>query len=218
MMMTTKPKRHEVVHLNGKPIDFRHPPKPTEMVMWTKRTTGGKKIIGSFRTIAHWNRLNNLAIKKFGVGIEVIQACFNTGVAASQGTHDFDATGDFYIPGVSWWDQQRFFRANGLGCWYRHPPLFGNHVHGFTLPVREGRTIGDDFAVHGFKVGEYIDGGYSTAGHLYTSSQLVDYYNKAFGLKDQHVPDSDKSWFPPDIEATIFDLNRYVKARAKRAA
>lgn len=205
----------QVLYLNGRKINWEKPPRATTKVMWSKRDMYGRKVTGSLRTIAHFDRLNRLAKKKFGVELVIIQPPNNTTVAASAGTHDFDCCVDLYIPGVSWWDQQRFFRANGLGCWYRYPPSFGNHIHGFTLPPREGKTISDDYKVYGFKVGVYVDGGYSSRGGLVTSSQLADYYNHAFGLSGQHVPNSDRSWFPRDIEATIFDLGKYIEARRR---
>lgn len=210
--------RHEVKYLNGRAINWRRPPKPTHMCSWSKKTTSGRAIRGSFRTLCHMNRLNNLAVARFGVEIQVIQPDWNTTVAASAGTHDFDATWDLWIPGVDPWRQQRFFRANGLGGWMRKPPLFGWHYHGFTLPPREGRSISDDFKVHGFKVGIYVDGGYSSRGGLVTSSQIADYYSHAFGLSGQHTAGADRTWFPKNIEATIFDLEKYVQRRALLAA
>lgn len=209
---------HEVRYLNGRAINWKRPPRANKMCAWSKKTTSGRSIRGSFRTLCHLNRLNNLALKKFGVEIQVIQPDWNTGVAASAGTHDFDATWDLWIPGVDPWVQQRFFRANGLGGWMRKPPLFGWHYHGFTLPPREGQSISDDFKVHGFKVGIYVDGGYSSRGGLVTSSQISDYYNHAFGLSGQHSAGSDRTWFPKSIEATVFDLGKYVARRAALAA
>jgi hypothetical protein len=209
---------HEVKYLNGRAINWRRPPAANKMCLWSKRTTSGRPIRGSFRTLCHMNRLNNLSLARFGVEIQVIQPDWNTTVAASKGTHDFDATWDLWIPGVDPWTQQRFFRANGLAGWMRKPPLFGWHYHGFTLPPREGRSISDDFKVHGFKVGIYVDGGWSTRGGLVTSSQIADYYNEAFGLSNQHTSGSDNTWFPRSKEATIFDLNKYVERRARLAA
>lgn len=197
---------HEVRTLAGKEINWRRPPRPNTMCTWTKRTSAGKKIRGSFRTLCHLNRLNNLCLRRFGVELVVIQPDWNTTVPASRGTHDKDAVWDLYIPGVSWWEQQRFFRANGLGSWYRHPPLFGNHIHGFTLPPVEGVVRFDDFAMAGIPVGTYVP------------AQLQDYYNHAFGLADQHTPGSDRSWFPKNIEATVFNLDAYVARRAALAA
>ena len=199
----------------GGKINFKHPPKPTAMAQWSKKDSSGRTVKGSFRTICHINRLNNLAVEKFGTGLVIIQPPFNKGVEASKGTHDFDACIDVHIPDVGFHAQQRFFRANGLGCWYRHEPLFSNHIHGFTLPPREGHVVSDDFSVQGFKVGTFIDGGVSTAGSLIASSQLTDYYNHAFGLADQHEPKSDHSWFPKDIKSTIFNLKRYFDIRAR---
>lgn len=205
-----------VLRLNGKPVDYRHPPEPTDMVLWSVKTTGGKACKGSFRTIAHMDRLNELAVKRFGKPIQVIQSDWNTGVPASAGTHDKDSVWDVWIPGVDPWVQQRFFRANGFACWYRHPPLFGYHIHGFTLPWPEGKLRSDDWKVHGFQVGLYVDGGWSTRGSEVSSSQIADYYNHAFGLSGQHAANSDRSWYPDDIDATVFDLGKFVANRLRR--
>ncbi len=197
-----------VLGMGGKPINWLKPPKATDMVLWQHQ---GRRYKGSFRTVCHMVRLNNLAKARFGREITVIQPDWNTGVPASAGTHDFDATWDVYIPGVDWWVQQRFFRRNGFACWFRHPPLFGYHIHGFSLPPQEGQSRSDDFKVHGFKVGIYVDGGYSSRGRLITSSQIEDYYNEAFGLSGMHTPHSDRSWFPDNKRATIFDLHAFVQ-------
>lgn len=203
-----------------KEFDWSKPFKPTQKALWHKKTEGGKPVTGSIRHIAHLDRLNNLARARYGREIVIIQPAYNTTVKASAGTHDYDMCVDLYIPGVSWWEMQRFFRKNGLGCWYRHPPLFGNHIHGFTLPVHVGKLLNDDFANRGYKVGKYVDGGWSTSGNEFTSAQLWDYcVNRSFGLADQHKKNSDKSWHPIDhggVAATVFDLGAYV-ARRKRA-
>lgn len=207
-----------VVHMDGRAINWKNPPDGNKMVKWTKRTTAGREIRGSFRTICHMDRLNRLAYRRWGVGIMVIQPDWNTGVAASAGTHDFDATWDLWIPGVDPWVQQRFFRRHGMGGWMRKPPTFSWHYHGFTLPPREGSSISDDFRVHGFKVGVYVDGGFSTRGRQVTSSQIEDYYKHAFGLSGMHNPGSDRSFYPKDIRGTIFDLREYVENRRKDIA
>lgn len=200
----------QILHLGGRPVDYRKPPKPTDMVRWSKKTTGGKTITASFRTIAHLDYLNTKALSKFHQEIQVIQSPYNKGVEQSVGTHDFDAVWDLWIPGVDPLVQQWFFRSNGFACWFRHPPLFGNHIHGFTLPPREGKDVSDDFKMAGFEVGKYVDGGWSVYGHLITSSQIADYYNHSFGLKGQHNSGADHSRFPKDIAATIFDLDKFV--------
>lgn len=189
---------------------------PRTRARWHKKTTNGQPVIGSVRAIAHLDWMNRRAKKIFGVGIEVIQSAYNTTVAASAGTHNEDLVYDLYIPGVPWWRQQRFFRRHGFWCWYRHWPLFGNHIHGFcALPGQLGSPV---FANRGFKVGVYVDGGYSTRGTRVTSSQLDDFVKKAFGLSGQHEPGSDRSWFPPDLQATVFDLHAYVQRRKRHQA
>jgi hypothetical protein len=206
---------HEVRYLDGSKINWKKPPKATQICSWTKKTTSGKKIKGSFRTLCHLNRLNNLSLQKFSVQISVIQPDWNTSVPMSAGTHDYDACWDVWIPGVAPDKQERFFRANGLGGWMRKPPLFSWHYHGFTLPQRTGQIVSNDFAQHGFRVGIYVDGGFSTRGKLVTSSQISDYYEERNGLKGHAKAGG---WFPSNKTATIFDLNSYVARRAKRAA
>ena len=199
-----------VLTLAGKLIDWHNPPKPTDRVIWSERTTGGKQVTGSLRTIAHLDRLNNLSLKMFKSPVKVLQGPYNTTVKASAGTHDYDACLDVYIPGVAWLTQQTFFRANGAGAYWRRPPAFGNHIHYFTLPPREGKDVNDDFKVAGFKVGLYVDGGWSTRGHKVASSQISDYYQHRTALSG-HA--KDPTWFPPDIPATIFDLDDYIARR-----
>jgi len=215
MVYSLKDYSMKITYLDGRPINWEKPPHPTRMVLWTKKTVTGKPIKGSFRTICHMDRLNRMCYRKYGVGLSIIQGDYNTTVSASAGTHDFDACFDVWINGIDPWEAQTFLRRNGFGCWVRKPPLFGWHIHGFSLPVREGQTISDDWAVAGFKVGVYVDGGYSTRGHLVTSSQISDYYNHAFGLSGQHTPNSDHTWFPKDIGATVFDLDRFVANRLR---
>lgn len=203
-----------VLTLAGKPIDWANPPAPTTRVMWSQRTSGGKPVTGSLRTIAFIDHLFVLAMKKYNSPLIVIQPPYNTGVSASAGTHDYDACFDWYIPNVPWREQERFARANGMADWWRRPPAFGNHQHGFPLPPREGASISDDFSVGGFKVGKYVDGGWSLYGREVTSSQLADYYAHKTGLAG-HAHDAG-SWFPTVISKTIFNLNAYI-ARQRRA-
>lgn len=191
-----------VLTLAGRELDWGKRLDPTMLVQWVPDYGHiSKRYMGSLRTCAHQDQMDQRAFRRFGVGITILQPPFNTSVPASAGTHDFDACRDWYIPGVGWWDMQRFGRANGEGVWYRHPPLFGNHQHGFTLPIPKGSIRADDFAT---KVGVFVPG------------QLIDYYNHAFGLAGQHTPGSDDSWFPKDIDATVFDLNRYIQKQREK--
>lgn len=194
-----------------RPVNWNLPHRKTVLVMWSKRDTSGRKVIGSLRTIAHLDRTNNLAKKHFGKEIEVIQPCYNKSVKASAGTHDYDACLDVRIRGVSWWTQQKFFRANGWGAYYRSPAQgFSNHIHMFSLPVQEGTSRSDDYKVSGFKVGRFVDGGFSTVGRLVASSQIEDYYGRRNALAN-HA--KDPSWFPSNIKATIFNLKAYQDRR-----
>jgi len=204
----------EVRRANGDRIDWTNPPSgPTKCSLVID---GGKRIAG-FRTLCHINLTDYRARKTFNTGLTIIQPPYNTSVAASAGTHDFDAVWDVWINGVPAWDQQRFLRANGWGAWYRHPPLFGQHQHMFTLPPHRGDPASDDFKQAGMTVGKFIDGGLSLLGHTIGSSQIDDFYHHAFGLAGQHTPGSDKSWFPPDIAATAFGLSAYIQQRANKA-
>lgn len=201
----------EVVHLDGSPINWHTPPKPHEKVRWSKHDTSGRQVTGSLRTIAHFNRLNNLAHTRLGSSFAVIQPPYNTGVPASAGTHDYDACVDCYLPGIAWYRAQHFLRANGLGCWVRTPPAFPWHIHGFTIPPQSGQVCADDFRDGGFKVGLYVDGGISLYGGQRSSSQLTDYYNGHSGLASHAV---DNTWRPDPISKSIFNLSRYIKTRA----
>lgn len=205
-----------VLTLKGAPINWENPPRATDIVMWSQRTTSGKRVTGSFRTIAALDKTNDLAKRKFGVGIVCFQPPFNTGVAASEGTHDGDAALDVWIPGVSGETQQSFFRANGWGGYFRTPAQgFMSHIHMFLLPRREGVDVSDDYASGGFKVGVLVDGGWSTQGSRVASSQIEDYYRHRNALAS-HA--SDPSWFPSDIESTIFALWDYVYRKATEQA
>lgn len=194
----------EVRTLSGRKIDWNNPPKSNAKC---SLKLGDKKVIGGFRSLCALNRMNNYVRKTYNTDIVVFQGAFSDSVPASKGTHDKDACFDWYIPGVSFYRAQRIGRRFGFGCWYRKPPLFSNHVHGFVLPP------GRKFSLRGIKVGLFVDGGLSTLGHKIASSQLDDYYGHAFGLSGKHDHGSDKSWFPADIDATIFNLGAYVRRR-----
>jgi hypothetical protein len=201
-----------VLHLDGRPINWDKPPSPTTRVKWSKKDQSGRTITGSFRHICHLEWTDQQARKEFGVGIKVYQPAYNKGYKPSEGTHDYDAVVDVYIPGVGWLKQQGFFRRCGWGAWWRKPPTFINHIHMFTLPPQEGVDRSDDFAILGFKVGKYIDGGWSLYGRKIASSQLVSYYLKRTGLA-RSSDTKDNTWFPPDIKATIFDLPAFIKVQ-----
>lgn len=198
-----------VLTLAGKPINWSSPPAYTAKVMWSRTTTNGKAVTGSLRSIAHLDHLNTLSIKKFGKPIDVFQSAFNTGVALSKGTHDYDACYDVRILGVPWLTQQAFFRANGAGAYARVAGWPTAHIHYFTLPpVFASGTVAERYGKAGLKVGYLVDGGWTTQGRVIASSQIVDYYQHRDATSDHAI---DSSWFPSDIDASVFDFNAYAK-------
>lgn len=206
-----------VLTLAGNPINWAKPPAATTKVMWSKKDKSGRKVTGSFRTICHIEYLDQHAHKHYRKGISIFQPPYTKGYKPSAGTHDYDACIDVEIPGLPWLKQQRFFRLHGLGCWWRKPPTFINHIHGFTLPPQEGVVRSDDYAIAGFTVGKYIDGGWSLYGRKVASAQIDAYYSHEFGLKSDPHTGKDRSWFPPDIGATVFNLSAFIRAQRRAA-
>jgi len=133
------------------------------------------------RTAAHieWT-IERLAARQPDARLHIIQPCYNDDVSASAGTHDKDGVLDVAIFGMDWFPAQRFLREHGWAAWYRFPPAFGHHIHMVSLGCPG-------------PLGEFVPG------------QILDYYAHAFGLASQHDPGSDHSWFPDDIDSTIFD-------------
>ncbi len=170
-------------------------------------TIAGKTFKCSARTAAHVEHtIARLKVTHPTARLEIIQGPYNSTIAASSGTHDYDAVFDFRIVGMNansdqWYAAQRFLRSLGWACWYRHTgtwaPTGAWHIHAISLGY-----LG--------KVGKYIDGGVSLYGRKVATSQVDDYYNHAFGLANQHRAGSDTSFFPPDIKATIFDYNAHL--------
>ncbi|GAB3867423.1 hypothetical protein GCM10028801_41390 [Nocardioides maradonensis] len=142
----------------------------------------------------------------------MLQPCYDTGVAASAGTHDKDAVFDFGFIGTlgrptltwRWLRFQRFFRNHCAAAWWRHTGTWASpsayHVHGFPLPA--------DLKHFTTEVGIYVDGGASQGHPGSTSSQLVDYMNAAEGLAGQHAARMDRTYRPRRIAA--FDYDRWV--------
>lgn len=133
-----------------------------------------------------------------GSQIVVIQPCYNTGVAASAGTHDRDGVLDVEITGIGWGPAQSFLRTQGWAAWWRHTGTWAArdrwHIHMISLAAWKASC----------PLGQYVDGGISEFGHVVTSSQITDYYNHALGLAGQHDSGDDRTWHPADIDRTIF--------------
>lgn len=127
-----------ILTLDRKPVtDFSD---PLRKVRLDRLDVYGDVIYGGLRTLAHFEQTSARAKAKFGHEIEVLQGCFNTDVEASAGTHDYDVMLDCFIPGVDWWDQQRFIRWQGWFGWYRYPPKFGRHLHMGSLGYGRARV------------------------------------------------------------------------------
>lgn len=149
--------------------------------------------------------------------LQILQTCYHTGVDKSAHTHDFDCVLDVWIVGgvlgADPWRAQRFLRARGWAAWFRHTGPWAArsawHIHMISLPPGLPRhptalDVGKAYAALGIKVGEFIDGGYTTTGRVVATSQVVDYYMRAEGLAGEHAQNDDPSWHPADINKTVF--------------
>lgn len=152
-------------------------------------TRCGRTFRASRRTFAHIDyTLVELERLHPGATMVITQGCYNTGVEASAGTHDYDACLDVSIEGLGWWDAQWFLRCCGWAAWYRHTGTWASrsawHIHMVSL-------------------------GYTTRVGIYVPAQVDDYYRHALGLKGQHDSGDDASPFPVNIADTTFDFERW---------
>jgi len=181
-------------------------------------TIAGVTFRASNRTIWHlqWT-IAYLRLRFPRARLRIIQPCYHTGVAASAGTHNCDAVLDVWISGgvlgADPWRAQRVLRWLGWGAWFRHTGEWAArsrwHIHMISLPLGLPRNpsaqdVGRAYARLGLKVGEYIDGGWTTKGAIVATSQVVDFFNHAEGLANQHAQNDDPSWFPSDIPSRAF--------------
>lgn len=141
--------------------------------------------------------------------IRVIQGSYNTTVAASAGTHDYDACLDVQIVGLTWAEAQSFLRSCGWAAWWRHTGSWASpsqwHIHMALLGAPAA----------GCTVGQYVDGGQSLFGRVITSSQYADYLTHKSGLAG-HV--FDPTWHPADIAGTIFKYATWLEANMQLSA
>lgn len=143
---------------------------------------GGRTFRASRRTAAHlaWTA-EQLEQEYPDARMVVKQGCYSTGVAASAGTHDFDAVLDVQIVGLGWDEAQKFLRECGWAAWVRSPPAFPWHIHMISL-------------------------GYPGQVGIYVPGQVADYYAHRSGLAG-HV--ADPTWHPADIDSTVFDYDAW---------
>lgn len=185
------------------------------------RTFGGNTFSCTDRTYQHLKSTRwRLRLRYPFAKLVVIQGPFNKTIAASAGTHDFDAVLDVRITGLPgrtterrWLKAQAFLRSHGWAAWWRHTgtwaPMGNWHIHMASIPPGlpqhpTPEQVGRAYARLGTKVGKYIDGGWTTTGHTVATSQIVDYYNHAQGLAGQHASGIDTTWFPVDINKYVF--------------
>lgn len=159
--------------------------------------------------------------------LHIVQTCYHTGVAASAGTHDCDCVLDVWIYGgvlgADPWKAQKVLRRLGWAAWFRHTGTWAAksawHIHMISLPTGlpanpTALDVGKAYAALGIKVGEYIDGGFTTTGRVVATSQVVDYFNRAEGLAGEHVQNDDPSWHPADINQTVFHRSSWFNRTA----
>jgi hypothetical protein len=166
----------------------------SKIILYSQPNIYGRRFRCSKRTAAHLDHTKKELRKKAErdkktYTLRIIQGCYNTGVAASAGTHDFDAVLDVQIVGMDWYEAQRFLRKLGWAAWVRVPPTFSYHIHMISLPPYKLQFVQ--------KVGIYVPG------------QVDSYYDHTSGL----VGDApDNTWHPDNIRVTIFNYEAYVKS------
>jgi hypothetical protein len=167
-----------------------------------QRNICGRTFTASNRTAAHLEAtLAKLERLHPSAHLTIIQTCYHSGYAPSAGTHDYDGVFDVEITGLTWWQAQRFLRECGWAAWFRHTGEWADpgswHIHMASIP--EGLPGNPTIA--------QIDGAYSSVGiqvGIYVPGQIDDYYAHALGLKGLHRAGVDRSWFPSNINATVF--------------
>jgi hypothetical protein len=172
----------------------------SDIIYYTQPNIYGRKFKCTKRTAALLDRTKARLKKKAekdkkNYYLRIIQGCYNTTVDASAGTHDFDACLDVEIVGMSWFDAQRFLRANGWAAWVRVPPTFSYHIHMIALPPYKTNFVS--------RVGIYVPG------------QVTDYYAHRSGLVGSAY---DNTWHPDNIKNTIFNYTLYMSIQAARRA
>lgn len=193
-------------------------PKQLHQTDLIKVSRLGHTFVASRRTVAWLDHLIWQFNRTFPKArLVILQPCYHSGVAASAGTHDFDACFDLWfagkMPGITYRRKglrfSRFMRNRGAsGGWFRRTGEWANpyawHFHCFPLPVGLKKFT--------TKVGIYIDGGESQGKSGY-SSQLVDYVEEnAMGLASEHGynSDPDRRQKPKNLHSVVFNYHAWV--------
>lgn len=177
------------LEVNG--ISFTGNPCRVVTATWNGRTfTAGERVWAALFFLQAW-----LDKHHPGLYVYVIQGAYNTGVAASAHTHDYDGTLDVAIINRRtgrrvWLRARRWLRALGWAAWWRHTGSWWSpsswHFHMNLLGTVEA----------GCPVGTFIPG------------QNADYYQHRTGLVG-HV--LEPGWYPPDIDKTVFDYPAWLE-------
>lgn len=132
--------------------------------------------------------------ESLGYTLRVPQGCYHTGYKPSAGTHDKDEVLDMVlydahgrvVPGKT---QNHFFRFRCYWWgWWRTPTQgFPYHFHGISSRA------------HHCAVGDYVPG------------QLVDWKNKALGLKGLHTPGCDPMPYPDSWKTRYFPYRQLLE-------
>lgn len=171
-------------------------------------TFGGKTFKCSRRTYSALQYLDRKLKEKRpnarGAGkpayVRVIQGCYNTTVKASAGTHDFDATLDIQIVGMTYAEAAQFVKWYGWMAWHRTVAqgFKSEHVHmtltplGITSNKPSLTMINDAYHYTKIRVGVFVPG------------QVHDAFNHALGLKGHHNAGSDPASWPKDLVGKIY--------------
>lgn len=145
-------------------------------------TVGGRTITAGECTMAHLIAFDDWLRKRKGCYLVVLQGAYNTGVAASAGTHNYDTCIDFLVVRTKtgrrqWIRGQRMARYFDWDSWWRHTGTWYQpsswHHHGISHPAFVG----------GCPTGIYVPG------------QHADYHADPprNGLAGH---DTDRSWHP----------------------
>ena len=139
-------------------------------------TLGGKTFRCSRRTAAHIRDTQRRLTQNYGAGhhLRIIQGCYNTTIAASAGTHDYDCVIDLEVVGFGWDRGEKFMRNCGWAAWHRTKAqgFSGDHLHAISLPPNWDNTptitqVQQSFKARGLEVGAWVPG------------QVDDYYAHA---------------------------------------
>lgn len=149
--------------------------------------------------------------------IRLVQATYSDG-PLSAGTHNLDNVFDLEVEGANYGDVMWWLMLHGAWGWWRHLGTWASrdrwHIHFGMLPpgvtyASTKEQVGRALVAIGVKVGEFVDGGWTTSNphRITTSSQIWDWLDDSLGLKGQHESGIDPAPRPKNL--VIFDWPKY---------